>query len=370
MAGNHTVPHADNKSPIQTEFKWQVNPAFPTRYRRAWARMAASLNGWRTARFQQGLGQVLGLNHLVRSHAWVCAGCHEWLPAKAGIQTSGIHQKRRFALHYFAVCFAPERKVRKVKVRKEVRAETQQKIKPLQTLPNPALARAGGVFGMKQVRDENLNLPIDFGSQKRRNTMSKSCTEDCRALDVRKINRAGRLAPGSACSWVWSRNGETVATIHMLAGVGSVTLGYRQRAYGGEWRDMNYPVRLAYTPCHMGGQRVWWQCPGAGCGRRVACGGAVPGRQHLCLPPLLPVGLPQPAGQQRLWACRQAQGAHGLGAGHCAPARRQAQGDALENLLAPDERVPPPRQPGRGRFGSNAGAHQGQPQPHQAVSSI
>jgi len=100
--------------------------------------------------------------------------------------------------------------------------------------------------------------------------MSKSCTEDCRALDVRKINRAGRLTPGSACSWIWSRNGETVATINMQAGIDSVTLSYRQRAHGGEWRDMDYPVRLAYTACHMGGQRVWWQCPGAGCGRRVA----------------------------------------------------------------------------------------------------
>ncbi|MEO6322750.1 MAG: hypothetical protein ABIR56_18895 [Polaromonas sp.] len=100
--------------------------------------------------------------------------------------------------------------------------------------------------------------------------MSKSCTEDYRALDVRKINRAGRLTPGSACSWVWSRNGETVATINMLAGIDSVTLNYRQRAHGGEWKDMVYPVRLAYTPCNLGGHRVWWQCPAAGCNRRVA----------------------------------------------------------------------------------------------------
>lgn len=100
--------------------------------------------------------------------------------------------------------------------------------------------------------------------------MSKNCTDDYRALDVRKIKRAGRLIPGSGWSWIWSRNGETVATIAMQAGTGNVRLIYRQRTHGGEWRDMAYTVWLAYTPCNLGGQRVWWQCPGAGCGRRVA----------------------------------------------------------------------------------------------------
>lgn len=100
--------------------------------------------------------------------------------------------------------------------------------------------------------------------------MSKSCTDDYRALDVRKVKSAGRLTPGSVCSWEWSRNGNTIASINMQAGIDSVTLRYRQRAHDGEWRDLAYPVRLAYTACHLGGQRVWWQCPAAGCTRRVA----------------------------------------------------------------------------------------------------
>ena len=100
--------------------------------------------------------------------------------------------------------------------------------------------------------------------------MSKSCTDDYRVLDVRKINRTGRLTPGSACSWDWSRGGNIIASVNMKAGIDSVSLSYRQRAHGGEWKDLSYRVRLAYTPCHMGGQRVWWQCPGAGCNRRVA----------------------------------------------------------------------------------------------------
>ena len=100
--------------------------------------------------------------------------------------------------------------------------------------------------------------------------MSKSCTDDYRALDVRKIKSAGRLTPGQAFSWEWSRNGNTIGTINMQTDTDSVRLNYRQRAHGGEWKDMAYPVRLAYTPCHMGGHRVWWQCPAAGCSRRVA----------------------------------------------------------------------------------------------------
>ena len=100
--------------------------------------------------------------------------------------------------------------------------------------------------------------------------MSKSCTDDYRVLDVRKINRAGRLTPGSACSWEWSRNGNIIASVNMRAGIDSMSLSYRQRAHGGEWKDMAYTVWLTYTPCNMGGRRVWWQCPAAGCNRRVA----------------------------------------------------------------------------------------------------
>jgi hypothetical protein len=33
---------------------------------------------------------------------------------------------------------------------------------------------------------------------------------------------------------------------------------------------MEYPVRLEWTDCTMGGRRVWFLCSAAGCGRRVA----------------------------------------------------------------------------------------------------
>lgn len=99
------------------------------------------------------------------------------------------------------------------------------------------------------------------------------CTDDMRPLDVRKIHRAGLLTPGNSTSWQWSRNDETTATINLRAEVDCVFLAYsnrRQHHNGGEAEPMNYAVRLDWTPCAAGGQRVWWLCPGVGCGRRVA----------------------------------------------------------------------------------------------------
>ena len=110
----------------------------------------------------------------------------------------------------------------------------------------------------------------------------KSTTTDMRTLDVRKVQREGLLKPGHSFGWSWKRDGETIASINIRVDSGSVTLNYRSRPNGGEWQAMNYPVRLAWTACHYGGQRAWWLCPAVGCGRRVAVlyGGAVFACRH------------------------------------------------------------------------------------------
>lgn len=104
----------------------------------------------------------------------------------------------------------------------------------------------------------------------RRNQSGKNATDDYRALDVRRWQRDGFLAPGRAFSWQWTRNGEAVASIQVRTESDQVVLSYRQRSGGGEWKDENYPVRLDWSPCTYGGQRAWFLCPAAGCGRRVA----------------------------------------------------------------------------------------------------
>ena len=105
-------------------------------------------------------------------------------------------------------------------------------------------------------------------------------------LDIRKIQRAGLLVPGRSFGWKWTRNGEKIASINLRtdcdAPLSKVTLHYRTRPHGGEWKDMNYPVYVSWTGCNYGGQRVWWLCPAVGCGRRVAVlyGGSVYACRH------------------------------------------------------------------------------------------
>jgi hypothetical protein len=47
-------------------------------------------------------------------------------------------------------------------------------------------------------------------------------------------------------------------------------LSYWYRADSEDWKHVEYPVLLTWTPCHYGAKRVWFLCPGKGCGRRVA----------------------------------------------------------------------------------------------------
>jgi hypothetical protein len=119
-----------------------------------------------------------------------------------------------------------------------------------------------------------------WGSGQRFGT--KNNTNDYRALDIRRWQRGGLLTPGSAFNWQWMRNGETVALIHVRTEVDRVILAYRHRRGGGEWQDEEYPVWLNWTACYYGGKRVWFRCPAAGCGRRVAIlyGGAIFACRH------------------------------------------------------------------------------------------
>ena len=95
-------------------------------------------------------------------------------------------------------------------------------------------------------------------------------TSDALVLDVRKYRRDAVLKPGRSLRTDWSRNGQPVASIEIHVDHSNVILEYRHRRQCGEWQDRKYPVDLTWTPCHYGGKRVWWLCPGRGCGRRVA----------------------------------------------------------------------------------------------------
>ena len=131
---------------------------------------------------------------------------------------------------------------------------------------------------------------FNSGKQGRKRTLS-----DMRSLDVRQLQRDGQLRPGHQFRLSWMRNriigtGTDLKSVKVEgASIGikvvdsdCVTLAYSNCAHGGEWQPMSYPVRLSWTACHYGGERVWWLCPMAGCGRRVAVlyGGAMFACRH------------------------------------------------------------------------------------------
>ncbi len=119
-----------------------------------------------------------------------------------------------------------------------------------------------------------------FGSG--RGQGGKDTTSDMRALDVRRLQRDGLLTARRCFMWKWSRNGEEVASIQIRTETDRVILNYRSRSNGGEWQPMEYPVHLEWTPCNLGGRRVWFLCPAKGCRRRVAIlfGGSIFACRH------------------------------------------------------------------------------------------
>ena len=108
------------------------------------------------------------------------------------------------------------------------------------------------------------------GSGRRWHYSAKDTTESYLSIDVRWLKREGVLSPGTSRGINWSRHGEVTAAIAIKAERGRVLLTYRQRSGGEEWKQHEYPIHLATTPCHMGGERDWFLCPARGCGLRVA----------------------------------------------------------------------------------------------------
>ena len=112
----------------------------------------------------------------------------------------------------------------------------------------------------------------------------KTTTDECQSIDVRYLHRNGLLQPGHSFSLRWSRAGRQIGSIGGAAHDDDrVTFFYRHRSggLGGEWEGVMETVALEWTACNFGGERPWFLCPGAGCGRLVAVLYG-PGRYFLC----------------------------------------------------------------------------------------
>jgi hypothetical protein len=89
----------------------------------------------------------------------------------------------------------------------------------------------------------------------------KDTVEEHQALDIRLWQRRGWLRPGTCFSW----NGVTVQVQS-----GRAHMSYRLRRGIAEGQNVSESIPLTWTPCHYGGQRPWFHCPGWRCDRRVA----------------------------------------------------------------------------------------------------
>ncbi|MBS1154602.1 MAG: hypothetical protein H6R07_526 [Proteobacteria bacterium] len=90
-----------------------------------------------------------------------------------------------------------------------------------------------------------------------------------RSIDVRRFQREKLLQPGDF-GWQWSNDGGRQASIIVHCQADSLVLEYRLRLPGVDWQRIEEAIPLDSTPCHLGGHRHWFRCPGEGCGRRVA----------------------------------------------------------------------------------------------------
>lgn len=106
------------------------------------------------------------------------------------------------------------------------------------------------------------------GSGRRPNYSGKRATDDSQPLDIRRLQRAGVLAPGRFATWQWTVSGSVRASISIRAEIGSISLAYNHTAHGRAAEAINQTIWLETTPCTLGGHRRWFACPA--CGRRVA----------------------------------------------------------------------------------------------------
>ncbi len=106
----------------------------------------------------------------------------------------------------------------------------------------------------------------------------KQTVEKSLELSVFTRDRHGNVGPlGGAWTLSWiGPTGESIASVGMTSvypSIGRPKLRLRYTLSGGRTDEkipVDYTVPLTATPCHFGGERDWFLCPGAGCGRRVA----------------------------------------------------------------------------------------------------
>lgn len=85
------------------------------------------------------------------------------------------------------------------------------------------------------------------------------------SIDVRRWAKERYLTEGRYFGWRWTINDNQTSSISVESHAHHIELSYTK-----DEEKFCYSVRLTRTPCHLGGQRVWFLCPNIHCQRRVA----------------------------------------------------------------------------------------------------
>lgn len=86
----------------------------------------------------------------------------------------------------------------------------------------------------------------------------KGLTSDYRALDVRQLGRLGRLTPGQAFDWSWTRDGKTVGVIRVRTEADRVIAAAARNG-----RASNIPCVSCARAATLAARGQWFICPTA-----------------------------------------------------------------------------------------------------------
>jgi hypothetical protein len=85
--------------------------------------------------------------------------------------------------------------------------------------------------------------------------------EETKRIDIRFMRRKGMLRAGGHGSLTWNRNGEPAGDIRYSCYADRIVFHYRYQSAGNDWESVDPVAYFDRTPCHMGGERLWFICP-------------------------------------------------------------------------------------------------------------
>jgi hypothetical protein len=91
---------------------------------------------------------------------------------------------------------------------------------------------------------------------------AKTTVEECLALDVRALARAGYLEPGTKSGMLrLRRGGQDIGSLGLAMCEDGLRLEYDVLSSEGAGTRLSYVVAMVRTPVMNKGERVWFSCP-------------------------------------------------------------------------------------------------------------